>query len=88
MTELQQLRVRALAQIAAKTESESDFIGKLNRGDRHRWPLSPKQAEWLAKLAWKYRRQMPKPLVPAQDPWTLGAQNVTEENETKTAITL
>lgn len=30
--------------------------------------LTPLQVATVDRLAWKYRRQMPKPLVPASDP--------------------
>ncbi len=33
-----------------------------------RTEFSPRQAANIARLAWKYRRQMPAALVPASDP--------------------
>lgn len=81
MTELQILRARALAQctflpghdhkrFACNMAAMADNLPNFR--------LTPKQAEHLSRLAWRYRRQMPKPLVPAQDPDTLIQTNVTE----------
>lgn len=74
MTELQRLRAHALAQCTMCPGSwEKRFardmasIATANPSQ----PLTPKQVEWISKLSWRFRRQMPAHLVPAQDPGEL-----------------
>lgn len=82
MTELQQLRARALSEatIAHGATGSRRFIKEMawhveRQPDQ---PITLRQAEFLARLCWIYRRQLPKHLVPAQDPGTLNDHHVTE----------
>lgn len=71
VTELQQLRARALAQCTMMPGSwEKRFARDMASiaAARPESNLSPKQMEWITKLSWRFRRQMPQHLVPAQDP--------------------
>jgi len=48
---------------------DKGFIGRTTlRAEEDPAKLSVKQAEWLARLAWKYRRQMPASLIPPVKP--------------------
>lgn len=76
MTELQQLRARALSTCrlpAASASTESRFVADMVARSRqpNPPPLTERQADWLTKLAWRHREQMPKELVPAQNPYAL-----------------
>ncbi len=84
MTDLQTLRARALAECAVPSETfDQKFIASMahNAKRRRDMDLSPKQAECLAKLAWKYRSQIPRDLVPAQDPYTLAGATVSMRDD-------
>lgn len=71
MTALQQLRAKSLA---ACTMCPGSWEKRFSRDmasiatARPEMILTSKQIEWLNKLSWRFRRQMPSHLVPAQDP--------------------
>ena len=81
MTQLQQLRARALSTCrlpAASASIEARFVADMaaRAAQPTPLPLTPRQAEWLTALAWRHREQMPKELVPAQNPNELKAPTV------------
>jgi hypothetical protein len=72
MTTLQQQRARALAQCTIhKNTSSYSFVKSVAHWAEHQPDrvLTPRQAEFLIRLSWTFRRQMPAMLVPAQNPY-------------------
>ena len=81
MTELQKMRSRALLEIDLPACGphkrfllDMAAIAEIQPARQ----LTKRQAEHLARLAWRYRRQLVRDLVPAQDPDTLALSQVTE----------
>ena len=86
MTDLQKLRAQALAACKLPAEGQHKrFIRDMADTAKYRpeHPLSAAQAGHIVRLSWRYRKQMPAHLVPAQDPDTVGQANVTEEEGQK-----
>lgn len=81
MTDLQKMRARALSEIDLPAcGPHKRFVldmAEISVIEPAR-QLTRRQAEHLARLAWRYRRQLVRDLVPAQDPDTLAQTQVTE----------
>jgi hypothetical protein len=72
MTDLQKMRARALAQATiAKHTASYSFVKAMAHHAEHQpdRELTPRQAEFLTRLSWTFRRQIPAALVPAQNPY-------------------
>lgn len=81
MTELQKLRAEALVQVDFGQNKRAAGFAKQVAAAAEGRPdikLTERQIAYLTSLCWHYRRQLPPALVPAQDPNTLSATNVTE----------
>ena len=90
MTELQTLRVKALLALVHEGQETGKmkphvrkFIQDMARlmDWKPGFALSEKQAEFLKRLAWSYRWQIPVALRPAENPYERNLWPVSEEEE-------
>lgn len=71
MTTLQIQRAKAISKcrFSPKSWEETFALDMARMADKTpALMLTPRQAHALAKLCWAYRNDIPKPLVPAQNP--------------------
>ena len=71
MTEEQSLRAQALQRCTFPIGSpDKRFVREMAERSRTAGPkaLTDRQAAYLTRLAWRYRRQMPRDLVPPEAP--------------------
>jgi hypothetical protein len=65
--DLLQRRVKALGRVSFPPGIASKrFVREMQSVPAEQ--VSPAQAAWIERLAWRYRRQLPKELVPAVQP--------------------
>lgn len=71
MTEEQSLRAQALERCTfLPASTDKRFVRDMAARSRTAHPpaLTDRQAAYLTRLAWRYRRQMPRGLVPPEAP--------------------